>query len=156
MLWTKATGGNISVAVRLRARKFQEKYAWPKILIGRPQNRETLNVSFDQLYMSGGVDFSRILGPGGPQDFRGLILWERLFFKQPPNWSDANLALPCIYFKVISSNINKSKYSFWCDLVVVAQASPALPKLGPFDLRGNSSLQILELRLILPAVYLPP
>jgi hypothetical protein len=80
----------------------------------------------------------------------------RRLFKQPPYCSDASLALPRIYFKVISSNINKSKYSFWCNLMVVAQASPSLPKIGPYDLRGNSSLPIFELRLILPVVDLPP
>jgi hypothetical protein len=39
---------------------------------------ETPSLNFNQLYTSGGVDFSGILGLEGPQDVREFILQETL------------------------------------------------------------------------------
>jgi hypothetical protein len=76
----------------------------------------TSSLNFDRLYTSGGVDFSGLSGLQRAHSPEGLS-------SQPSISSDT---------KLVSLKHDKAKYSFWFGLVTVAQASPALPKAGPY------------------------
>jgi hypothetical protein len=89
MLWTEATSENISSSLQIDSQ------------IISSETFMTWNFDWKvELYMSGGADFSGILGPEVPQDFREFILQETL--QAPSEQFRAKLTLLSMCSNVIS------------------------------------------------------